>query len=334
MAEGIVSLRKTQFGRESTAGTAVAATSVQRLMSNGAKDDSVVEFIAEHIGYLAPINRTAQPKKAASISFDDSPMTFEQCMYPFDAGIKTVTATADGVGTGKIYTYTFPTTAVNTVKTYTIESGDNIQAREMEYSFCESIAISFNAGEVVNISSNWIGRQWTNTTFTGALSAPTVEDILTSKGKLYIDAVAGTIGTTQVSNTLLSGTLNITTGWKAVWTADGNLYFSFAKNTAPEITLDLTYEHNTSAETEYSAFVAGTPRQIQLKFEGSALGTPGTTYTYKTLKIDLAGSYETWDAFGDQDGNNTVSCTFRAGYNSTAAKFAEITVVNLVSSIT
>ncbi|MBK8419956.1 hypothetical protein [Candidatus Villigracilis saccharophilus] len=75
MAEGIVSLRKTQFGREATAGTAVAATSVQRLMTNGAKDDSVVEFVNEHIGYLAPVNRTTLPKKAASIAFDDSPMT-------------------------------------------------------------------------------------------------------------------------------------------------------------------------------------------------------------------------------------------------------------------
>jgi hypothetical protein len=334
MAEGIVSLRKTQFGREGTAGTAVAATSVQRLMTNGAKDDSVVEFVNEHIGYLAPVIRTTLPKKAASIAFDDSPMTFEQCFYPFDAGIKTVAAVADGAGTGKIYTYTFPTTAVNTVKTYTIESGDNIQAREMEYSFCESIAITFKAGEVVNISSNWIGRQWTNTTFTGALSAPTVEELLTSKGKLYIDAVSGTIGTTQVANTLLSGTLNIVTGWKAVWTADGNLYFSFAKNTQPEVALDLTYEHNSSAETEYAAFVAGTPRLLQLKFEGSALTSAGTTYTYKTVKINLAGSYETWGAFGDLDGNNTVSCSLRAGYNSTAALFAEIIVVNQSATVT
>jgi hypothetical protein len=332
MAEGIVSLRKTQFGPEATAGTAVAATSVQRLLSNGAKNDSPVEFINENIGYLPQVNRTAQPKLAASIAFEDSPLTFEQAMYPFSAGIKTVSAVADGAGSGKIWTYAFPTTAPNSIKTWTIEYGDNIQAREMEYSFCESFAISFNAGEVVNISSNWIGRQWTNTTFTGALSAPTVEELLTSKGKLYIDAVGGTIGTTQVTNTLLSGTLNVMTGWKPVWTADGNLYFSFAKNTQPEITLDLTYEHNTSAETEYSAFVAGTPRQMQLSFVGSALTSAGT-FTTKILSINLAGTYETWDAFGDQDGNNTVSCTFRAAYDSTAALFANIAVVNEVATI-
>lgn len=334
MAEGIVSLRKTQLGRESTAGTAVPATSVFRGVNNGYKDDSPIEFIDEHIGYLAPVNRTAKPKLAASITFDDAPMTFEQCMYPFDAGVKTVTATADGVGSGKIYTYTLPTTAQNTIKTYTIEAGDNIQPREMEYSFCEQITVNFSAGEIVTIASNWVGRQWTNTAFTGALSAPTVEEILTSKGKLYIDAVSGTVGTTQVSNTFLNGALTIKTGWKAVWTADGNLYFSFAKGTQPEVTLSLTYEHNASAETEYSAFVAETPRLMQLKFEGTALTTPGTAYTYKTLKINLAGSYESWDSFGDQDGNNTVSCSFRAGYNSTAALFGEVIVVNEVASIT
>ena len=154
MAEGIVSLRKTQFGPEATAGTAVAATSVQRLITNGPKNDSPVEFVNEHIGYLSPVNRTVQPKLAASIAFDDSPLTFEQCLYPFSAGIKTVAAVADGAGSGKVWTYAFPTTAANTIKTYTIESGDNIQAREMEYSFCESITITFTAGEVVNIASN------------------------------------------------------------------------------------------------------------------------------------------------------------------------------------
>lgn len=332
MAEGIVSLRKTQIGPESTAGTAVAATSVQRLLSNGAKNDSPVEFINEHIGYLPQTNRTVMPKLAASIAFDDSPLTFEQAMYPFSAGIQTVAASADGVGSGKVWQYPFPTTAVNTIKTYTIEHGDNIQAREMEYSFCESFAISFNAGEVVSISSNWIGRQWTNATFTGSLTAPTVEEVLTSKGALYIDAATAAMGTTQVTNTLLSGTLNVTTGWKAVWTADGNLYFSFAKNTAPEITLDLTYEHNSSAETEYAAFVARTTRQIALVFTGSALASAGT-YSSKNLQIQLSGTYETWDAFGDQDGNNTVSCTFRAAYDPTSTNFANIIVVNEVASI-
>ncbi len=332
MAEGIVSLRKTQIGPEGTAGTAVAATSVQRLLSNGAKDDSPVEFINEHIGYLPQVNRTAQPKLAASIAFDDSPLTFEQAMYPLSAGIQTVAATADGAGSGYIWSYSFPTTAVNTIKTYTIEHGDNIQAREMQYSFCESFAISFSAGEVVNISSNWIGRQWTNASFTAALTAPTVEEVLTSKGLLYIDAASATIGSTQVTNSLLSGTLNVKTGWKPVWTADGNLYFSFAKNTAPEITLDLTYEHNTSSEAEYAAFVAQTTRQISIKFPGSTLTSAGT-FTTKLFRFDLAGTYETWDAFGDQDGNNTVSCTFRAAYDATANLFANVFVVNEVASI-
>ena len=44
-----------------------------------------------------------------------------------------ITGTADGAGTGKIYTYTFPTTAKKVIKTYTIEGGDDQEAERMEY---------------------------------------------------------------------------------------------------------------------------------------------------------------------------------------------------------
>jgi hypothetical protein len=64
-----------------------------------------------------------------------------------------------------------------------------------------------------------------------------------------------------------------------------------------------------------------------LKFEGNALTTSGT-FTYKTLIIDLAGTWESFDSIGDMNGNDIVTGTFRAGYDATAAKFAEIKVVN------
>ena len=64
--------------------------------------------------------------------------------------------------------------------------------------------------------------------------------------------------------------------------------------------------------------------------EGSALATPGN-YTYKTLIIDLAGKWEKFAALGDQDGDNVLTGTFRARYNSDAALFAEFVVVNALT---
>jgi hypothetical protein len=330
---GIKPLRKIQLGRETTAGTAVAATTIWRGL--GVIDDQrEVVFANEDVGLISRTDRAYTPKYAAAIQMESVEATFEQLPHIFEAGIKAVgTGVTDTGGSGKVYTYPFPTTAKNTIKTYTVEGGDDQQAEEMEYSFVESFTLEGNAGEALMASANWMGRQVSLSTFsTAGVTLPDVEDILASKGKLYIDPVSGTIGTTQVSETLLNMSLNVTTGWKAVHTQDGNLYFSFAKITEPEITLDLTFEHNASAVTEKAAWRAGTPRLIRLKYEGSALTTAGT-FANKTLIIDLAGKWESFDPLDDDDGNDVVSGTFRARYNSTAAFFAQIKVVNQLATI-
>jgi hypothetical protein len=160
-----------------------------------------------------------------------------------------------------------------------------------------------------------------------------VEEILCSKGKLYVDDVTGTVGTTQKSNTLLEMSLEIGTGIVPVWTADGQLYYSFVKNTGPEIVLALTFEHDGISTAEKVNWRSQTPRLIQLKFEGSALQTAGTTYQKKTLILNLAGRWEKFDALGDQDGNDIVKGSFRARYNATAAQFFEAIVVNELANI-
>lgn len=332
MTVGVKLLRKLQFGRETTAGTAVAATTIWRGMGT-IEDQREVQFAEEDIGYLSRVDRSYIPKLAAALSLPSVEATFEQLPHLLEMGVKTATPAADGSGSGKIYTYTFPTTAANTIKTYTIEGGDNIQAEEIEYCYVESFTLEGGAGEALKMSAEIRGRQVSLSTFTTTATLPVVEEILVSKGKLYIDTAGGTMGNTQVSNTLLSFTLNVATGLQAVYTADGQLYFSLVKCVGPEITLDVTFEHNASAVAEIAKWRAETPSQVRLLLEGSALQTAGTSYSKKTVKIDLAGLWEKFSAIGDQDGNDTVTGTFRARYNSTAAKFAEITVVNELAAL-
>lgn len=330
---GVKALRKIQLGAETTAaGTAIAATTIWRGMGT-IEDQREHVFVDEDIGYLSGVDRSYQPKLLAALSMGSTPATFEQLPHLFEAGIRTDSPSQDGTGSGYIYQYTLPTTSANTIQTYTLEGGDNQEVEEMEYGFVESCTLEGSGGEALMMSAEWRGRQVTVSAFTGAISLPSVEEILFSKGKLYIDDVDGTIGDTQKSNTLLNASLSITTGWVPVWTADGALYFTFAKQVMPEVVLNLTFEHDGTAAAEKVNWRAETPRLIRLLFEGSALSTAGTDYTYKTLIIDLAGKWESFDAIGDQDGNDIVSGTFRARYNSTAALFADIIVVNELSSL-
>lgn len=170
-------------------------------------------------------------------------------------------------------------------------------------------------------------------TFT-ALSVPTISEAPFNMGKLYIDAVAGTIGTTQKSNTFLAFDLDLNTGWKGQPTGSGRLDFSFAKVTKPNWTLNITYEHDGTATAEQAAWVAGTPRLIRLKFEGAALVTAGSAYTYKTLIIDVPGIYTDFSSFTNDDGNDTVVATLKGGYDVTAALGGQIIVVNSLASLT
>jgi hypothetical protein len=169
-----------------------------------------VVFVEEDIGVFSGSDRTYISKYAGSISLDETPASYQQIGYLFNGGIEEITAVQDGAGTDYIYTYDLPTTAAPSVETYTIEAGDNQQEEQMLYCFVSDFTISGAGGGPLNCAGTLMGRQVNTGTFTAAIAVPTVETILFSKGKLYLDASGGTIGSTQVSNTLLDCSISNT----------------------------------------------------------------------------------------------------------------------------
>jgi hypothetical protein len=165
------------------------------------------------------------------------------------------------------------------------------------------------------------------------LTVPVVEDIAFGNTKLFIDAVGGTIGTTQVTNSLLSCTVTIKTGIMGKDTGDGNLYFNHLEFVPEDITVKMSFLYNGNSQAERAAFRAQTPRLIRIRALGSLLTTAGTTYTNKTRDIDLAGKWEKFDPIGEQNGSDIIAASFHAKYNSTAAKYCIVTYVNQLASL-
>lgn len=339
MAYGVVSMRKIQLGQESDSagtsvpGTPVAATAIWR--GPGAQIDSgkVIAHPSENVGVLFDTDRVYTPTQLATIDFPQTEATYEQILYPLTAGIKDVmSGSSDSSGTGKIYSFTWDEAGTNVVKSYTIEAGDNNAVSEMEYSVCTEFTLTWAAQQGLMVASKWIGRQrTTGVSFTGSLSLPTVEEILTPK--IYIDAVAGTIGGTPITGTLIGYELAVTTGIQPIFSADGNIYFASIKYVKPTVTLRLTYEHDSNASTEYAAFVAGTPRCVRILHEGSALQTPGD-YSKKTFLVDMVGTYSSFPPYTDQDGDNIITAELMAGYDATEDLFARFLVVNNLTVVT
>jgi len=332
---GVKALRKIQMGLETTAGTAVPATTIWR-GTGTIEDQREIRRIDEDVGVLQRVNRTATPKLLAGLAMDAVPATFEQLPYILEAGIKQVnTGAADGAGSGLIYAYTMPITAANTLSYYTIEGGDDQQAEEMEYAHVQSFVIAGEGADLVTMSAQWVGRQVSLCSFTTGQSIPTVEEILFGKGTVCIDA-AGAMGTTPKSGTILGFELNVAnTGVRQKWPADGlGTFFSFIVTVPAEATLQLTFEHDGTGVAEKAAAVAETPRAVRLSFDGSALTTAGTTYTYKTLQIDAWGYWDPFSKIDERDGNDIVTGTLQLCYDPTDAKMLEITVVNELATLT
>lgn len=334
MTQGIKALRKLQLGKEAMAthGTAVAATTIWR--GTGTIEDTRRRVkVVEDVGTLIPPAREYTAALGADLSMESVEATFEQLPYLLSASIDSVvTGVADGAAC-KIYTYNFPEASMNTIRTYTIEGGDNAEAERMEYSFVSDFTLSGKGGEALMMSANWKGRQVALNAFTGALSIPTVEEILFSNGVLAIDAVTSAYGATTKSSTFLAMNFSYKSGWTPVWTGDGGTgnMFNFIKCVSPEAVLDITFEHEATSMAEKVFWRANTPRLIQIKFEGTAL--TGTTYHYKSIILNLPGKWSKFSKLGEQDGNDIIDATFNVGYDPTKLDAGSIIIVNGLAAL-
>jgi len=329
------STRKLQLGAESSPGTKLAATTIWRGTVSTLTDERKIHRIPEHIGVLAPTNRTQTLLLGGTMTMPSQVATFEQLPYIGAAGIKNITSgTADGAGSGKIYTYTMPVGRdKNTIKTYTLEAGDAQQAEAMEFSFVEEFSLTGGVGEHVMLEAKWRGRQVVDQAFTGALSAPTVEGIPFQKSKLYIDDTGNAIGTTQVLKTFVRFKLSVRTGWRPLpASGDGTLYFPDIDYADPSITLDLTFIHDAAATGAKAKWRSETGALIRMLFEGSALSAAGT-YSKKTLKIDLAGKWMSFKALEVAEGIDICTGTLEAMYDPSANLLFDMTIVNEVATL-
>lgn len=339
MANGIKALRQIQMQREVTQGTAVSSDTYTVWRGTGTLEDSRESvFPEEDIGIFSGTDRQYFPKLSTALELDEIEATFEQLPHILDAGIRNATPTTD-TGSDYIRTYTWPVVSSDVaestdLQTYSFKCGDNNEVEAFSFGFIKEFTLSGNAGEAWKVKATFEGRSpTTDSAGFASVSIPAVEDMLFSKSKLYIDASSDTIGSTLISNTLIGADLTATTGWQAVHTGSGRLDFSFIKQVQPEIKLDITFEHNSTASAEKTAWRNNIPRQIRIICEGSALASAGALYTYKTMVINLAGKWDTFEKIDEQDGNDIVTGHFIARYNSTAALFASITVVNEVDRL-
>lgn len=319
------SLLKVQVGKETTRGTAVTPTALLMGVTGcSLKPIERVEQIADLRGSFAPAYTSVLVEAGGEGSLEMT-ATYEDICYLLDG----LFSEAAPSGTGPyVRTYNAPLASAASPAARTVVYGDGTDDYKLAGALVSGLTLTIESKAPTRVAANLLGVRVTEGDM-AALSNRTVTPILGHHWALYIDNETGTIGSTQISATAFSATLEVVpnranvhhlslapTGWRDTrWTG----------------TLTLNVELTTGAGTDdvqsyLAAILGSSPLRKQIRLRA----TSGTN----ELQIDFAGTVlEAPQLFEDTDGVVAIRLVFAGEYNSTLANWLVITSKNNVSAL-
>lgn len=323
-----------QLGKESTAGTAVAAT--RQLYPDGTGlwglDRMRTRHDSANRGTRTNVTHATQQGVALRIPFQTAPdvgVSFDELIYPFCQLKGGVTGT--GASADKTWTFTPSQTGANSQESFTVEYGDDVQNYEAEYCQVTDWTLSAGVDDLTQLGMNFVGRQSTKSTKTVVAANNSVKIpgyLWTVK---FATAQSGLTGASVVNNFLVGWSLNVTTGLVPRKYNDGTAYFGQTVEAAAlRGTLTMQVESTSQAVSQfYDKSAADTIDFIRLKATGPSLGS--TNYS---AQIDMAVSYDDPEVIGaESDGVNLYNITAQLMYDPTWTNSIVGTIVNSLSAI-
>ncbi len=248
-------------------------------------------------------------------------------------------ANLTGVTTGSSpagYTYTStPTAATDDLATATFKVGDGAVAYKLDRGVVNTMTIRWNpaqGGDAYFMVAVEIFCRFQGTTTFDAPAALTRHKIPAKGTKVYIDATGGTIGTTQATGLVRSGSVTINNQIEEKqFTEDASLMSADFARGEQMISFDIAEEM--AADTELAFLRAGTVRMIEVRNTGSQIGvTPTTNYL---LKIQMpVARYTPRMAPNWQGQNRVITTSGRALRNAANTVPITVIVVNALSTVT
>ena len=326
---------KNQYGLEATNGTAVAATG--RLLGQVKMGkDREIRFPDDALGIRARAYRSVTEQIHAGniqLSFPEGAY-FEALPIIMSIGVKGNITAVEQTGSQGDYKWdhTPLLTASNDPDSITLESGDEIQAYEIEYVMARRIVIEGSVGEdaPVSVEVECFGKQITATTFTASLTPPTVDAMIANMAKFYVDTTWATLGETQKTGLLKKYRIEILTGLHPKFLAAGSKMMTTHGESVIDVMWALTFEGNSDADVIFDAYQAETAKALRLLIEGTQIGT-GEKHS---LQIDTYGKFEEVIPLGEEkDGNNLHTAIFHGiSDNESTPRMLGVVVVTDIGS--
>jgi hypothetical protein len=311
-----------QIGKETTAGTTVAAT---RRMYYGVEGSS---FTRER---EARAHRFATGSRDNVRAFTLGPQvvtgTVQQALSAseiIELLLMTIkgAVTPTGAGTAKLWTFT-PGTALDAA---TIEWYDG--ARGWDIGGCHGNSLQFtgSANGPNEVTAEIYGLNMAIATPTSSLTERVPDFIEGWETKLYVDSFAGTAGSTAISGTLVNWDISIENGLGRKYFANNTT--AQGATTLGELTVNasLTFEASSATSaTEFANWDAATKRLVRVEF-GQNEVISGSDKKFVT--IDIPGAWSAVNLAATDEGTRTYELSLQYVYDTTNAYGLQIRAQN------
>jgi hypothetical protein len=330
--------QRTLIGRETTTGTAVAAT--RELSSLSVALSPEVESSAFRPRGTKYPTVVAANREHATGDLEGTP-TYDELVYPLSSILTSATVAAvmnGGTPTGA-YAWTFSPSsrAADTPVTYTVEQGDAALAERAAHLLFTDFGMAFSRSEVSLSGSAFakaLERGRTLTTGTAPVSADVVP-ILPGSVCVYVsDTVAG-LGTdpSHVKNAL-SIEPSLGSRFNPVWFLNCReaSFSGFVETPEPDASVDLTIEADAGGLTWADHFRTGATRFIRVESRGPLIA-PGVEPSAYRLTWDMAVKVLEPGDYSDEDGVYAIAPSLQIVHDPTWGRAMQVTVVNKVAAL-
>jgi hypothetical protein len=320
-----------QLGTQSVFATAVAGTVKLMGITDAQFKPSVKTTSRKHLrGSRAP------SYTALVTGIDGSGSWDEDCSYEdIGYGLEGLHGTVAPSGGSAPYTrdYAAPLGSTLTPRIYTGILGDADGVYKLMGALVAKAVYKCDKEGVWTVKHDLVGRD-VSTGSLAALSDRTVNLIAGAETSIYIDAWAGTIGSTHVDATAYSFELTIDAKRAVKHYLNNSLYAGNYRQPAWDVTLKLHLEFNATSKAYLDAILAstvGAPFQRQVRIKA----TRDSSASEKLAQFDFAGSHSGAEIPAPTWENDVwaVDLDLTATYHATLANYFKAQIKNAVATL-
>lgn len=319
-------LQQVQFGLETTWGTPVAGSvKVMGVTSCSFKPNYQTARYKDIRQSLAPGTLGALEAADAGTVSMSGVVTYQDLPYFLDGIFSKVNPTGTDPYT---YTYTAPTTAAPTPRLFTILWGSSSGTYRVSGGLLAKLTIKGTNNKALTYDAEFIGEITDGSGSLAALSDRAVHVAMGNHGAVYVDAFAGTIGSTAISSTAFEFEWMVQSN-RVLKSYIGSLTPLGWEGNAYEGSMKLMAEFNATSKAYIDALYAASPALVQklvrVKLDNTA---------NRSITLDMGGNLDAPELWNDRDGVLTAEFGISPLYDEGAfANWAKAVVINQVSAL-